>query len=270
MARLTRSSVLDIAQRGVRPHRARQGPRASGVVIAKHALQQLGDPHRDAGRASRPGSSWAAPSSPRPSSPGPGVGRLTVQALLNRDFPVVLAAVFVISVTYTLINSRSSTCSTAGSIPRTRRRAAARVRTCRRRHGLAASSGSSLARLVVVAALGAPWLVAARSAARATSRRASSRPAPPATRSARTSSAATSSSRVLYGARIALFIGFCTRASLTAVVGGLARARRRLRRAAGPAAVAHAPGRRAARPFRSSCWRSPSTRSWGSACATSS
>ena len=27
-----------------------------------------------------------------------------MQALLNRDFPVVLAAVFVISVTYTLIN----------------------------------------------------------------------------------------------------------------------------------------------------------------------
>ena len=34
----------------------------------------------------------------------PGLGRLTVQALLNRDFPVVLAAVFVVSVTYTLIN----------------------------------------------------------------------------------------------------------------------------------------------------------------------
>ena len=34
----------------------------------------------------------------------PGVGRLTVQALLNRDFPVVLAAVFVASLTYTLIN----------------------------------------------------------------------------------------------------------------------------------------------------------------------
>ncbi|MBI1846451.1 MAG: ABC transporter permease [Candidatus Rokubacteria bacterium] len=34
----------------------------------------------------------------------PGLGRLTVQALLNRDFPVVLAAVFVISTTYTLIN----------------------------------------------------------------------------------------------------------------------------------------------------------------------
>jgi peptide/nickel transport system permease protein len=34
----------------------------------------------------------------------PGVGRLTVQALLNRDFPLVLAAVFVASLTYTLIN----------------------------------------------------------------------------------------------------------------------------------------------------------------------
>ena len=34
----------------------------------------------------------------------PGLGRLTVQALLNRDFPVVLAAVFVISATYTGIN----------------------------------------------------------------------------------------------------------------------------------------------------------------------
>jgi peptide/nickel transport system permease protein len=34
----------------------------------------------------------------------PGLGRLTVQALLNRDFPVVLAAVFFISLTYTLVN----------------------------------------------------------------------------------------------------------------------------------------------------------------------
>src|SRR5947199_315129 len=34
----------------------------------------------------------------------PGLGRLTVQALLNRDFPVVLAAVFVTTATYTVIN----------------------------------------------------------------------------------------------------------------------------------------------------------------------
>ncbi len=34
----------------------------------------------------------------------PGLGRLTVQALLNRDFPIVLAAVSLTSVIYTLIN----------------------------------------------------------------------------------------------------------------------------------------------------------------------
>jgi ABC-type dipeptide/oligopeptide/nickel transport system permease component len=34
----------------------------------------------------------------------PGLGRLTVQALLNRDFPVVLAAVSLTSVIYTLLN----------------------------------------------------------------------------------------------------------------------------------------------------------------------
>ena len=34
----------------------------------------------------------------------PGLGRLTVQALLNRDFPVVLAAVSLTSIVYTVIN----------------------------------------------------------------------------------------------------------------------------------------------------------------------
>jgi peptide/nickel transport system permease protein len=34
----------------------------------------------------------------------PGLGRLTVQALLNRDFPVVLAAVSLTSVIYTMMN----------------------------------------------------------------------------------------------------------------------------------------------------------------------
>ncbi len=34
----------------------------------------------------------------------PGLGRLTVQALLNRDFPVVLAAVSLTSIIYTLMN----------------------------------------------------------------------------------------------------------------------------------------------------------------------
>src|SRR2546423_14309967 len=34
----------------------------------------------------------------------PGLGRLTVQALLNRDFPVVMAAVSLTSIVYTLMN----------------------------------------------------------------------------------------------------------------------------------------------------------------------
>jgi peptide/nickel transport system permease protein len=34
----------------------------------------------------------------------PGLGRLTVQALLNRDFPVVMAAVSFTSIIYTLMN----------------------------------------------------------------------------------------------------------------------------------------------------------------------
>jgi peptide/nickel transport system permease protein len=34
----------------------------------------------------------------------PGLGRLTVQALLNRDFPVVMAAVWFTSIVYTLAN----------------------------------------------------------------------------------------------------------------------------------------------------------------------
>jgi ABC-type dipeptide/oligopeptide/nickel transport system permease component len=54
----------------------------------------------------------------------PGLGRLTVQALLNRDFPVVLAAVFVFSVTYTLINLAVDLLY-GWLDPRTRRRAPA-------------------------------------------------------------------------------------------------------------------------------------------------
>jgi len=54
----------------------------------------------------------------------PGVGRLTVQALLNRDFPVVLAAVFTISLTYTLLNLLVDLLY-AWLDPRTRRESAA-------------------------------------------------------------------------------------------------------------------------------------------------
>ncbi|MBI3637011.1 MAG: ABC transporter permease [Candidatus Rokubacteria bacterium] len=102
IARLTRSAVLDALgedyvltarAKGLGEHR----------VIGKHALRNSAIPivtlaGLEAGQLlggaviTETIFAW------------PGLGRLTVQALLNRDFPVVLAAVFVTSVVYTLVN----------------------------------------------------------------------------------------------------------------------------------------------------------------------
>jgi peptide/nickel transport system permease protein len=102
IARLTRSSVLDIlGEEYVLTARAKG--LAEAVVIAKHALKNAAIPvvtlagletAQLLGGAVITETIFA----------WPGVGRLTVQALLNRDFPVVLAAVFAISVTYSLVN----------------------------------------------------------------------------------------------------------------------------------------------------------------------
>jgi peptide/nickel transport system permease protein len=102
IARLTRSSVLDIlGEEYVLTARAKG--LAETVVIAKHALKNAAIPvvtlagletAQLLGGAVITETIFA----------WPGVGRLTVQALLNRDFPVVLAAVFAISVTYSLVN----------------------------------------------------------------------------------------------------------------------------------------------------------------------
>ena len=102
MARLTRSSVLDtLNEEFVLTARAKG--LAERIVIGKHTLKNSAIPlvtlaGLDTGQLlggaviTETIFAW------------PGLGRLTVQALLNRDFPVVLAAVFVFSVTYTLIN----------------------------------------------------------------------------------------------------------------------------------------------------------------------
>lgn len=102
MARLTRSSVLDILNEEYVLTARAKGLREL-VVIGKHALKNAAIPIVTlAGleTAQLLGGAVIAETI----FAWPGVGRLTVQALLNRDFPVVLAAVFVISVTYTLIN----------------------------------------------------------------------------------------------------------------------------------------------------------------------
>jgi peptide/nickel transport system permease protein len=102
VARLTRSAVLDIlGEDYIRTARAK-GLGEPGVV-GKHTLRNSAIPivtlvGLEAGQLiggaviTETIFAW------------PGLGRLTVQALLNRDFPVVLAAVSVTSVVYTLLN----------------------------------------------------------------------------------------------------------------------------------------------------------------------
>lgn len=102
MARLTRSSVLDILNEEYVLTARAKGLREL-VVIGKHALKNAAIPIVTlAGleTAQLLGGAVIAETI----FAWPGVGRLTVQALLNRDFPVVLAAVTLTSVTYTLIN----------------------------------------------------------------------------------------------------------------------------------------------------------------------
>ena len=102
IARLTRSAVLDVLGEDY-VLTARAKGLGEGRAVGKHTLRNSAIPivtlaGLEAGQLlggaviTETIFAW------------PGLGRLTVQALLNRDFPVVLAAVFLISVLYTLIN----------------------------------------------------------------------------------------------------------------------------------------------------------------------
>jgi peptide/nickel transport system permease protein len=102
VARLTRSAVIDVlSEEYVLTARAKG--LGEGRVIGKHTLRNSAIPivtlaGLEAGQLlggaviTETIFAW------------PGLGRLTVQALLNRDFPVVLAAVSLTSVIYTLLN----------------------------------------------------------------------------------------------------------------------------------------------------------------------
>jgi len=102
VARLTRSAVLEVLGEDY-ILTARAKGLGEGRVIGKHTLRNSAIPivtlaGLEAGQVlggaviTETIFAW------------PGLGRLTVQALLNRDFPVVLAAVFFISLMYTMIN----------------------------------------------------------------------------------------------------------------------------------------------------------------------
>jgi peptide/nickel transport system permease protein len=102
VARLTRSAVLDVlGEEYIKTARAKG--LAEGRVIGKHTLRNSAIPivtlaGLEAGQllggavVTETIFAW------------PGLGRLTVQALLNRDFPVVMAAVSFTSIVYTLMN----------------------------------------------------------------------------------------------------------------------------------------------------------------------
>ena len=102
VARLTRSAVLEILNEEY-ILTARAKGLAEARVIGKHTLRNSAIPivtlaGLEAGQLlggaviTETIFAW------------PGLGRLTVQALLNRDFPVVLAAVSFTSIIYTLMN----------------------------------------------------------------------------------------------------------------------------------------------------------------------
>ena len=102
IARLTRSAVLDaLGEDYVKTARAKG--LGEGRVIGKHTLRNSAIPivtlaGLEAGQLlggaviTETIFAW------------PGLGRLTVQALLNRDFPVVMAAVSFTSIVFTLMN----------------------------------------------------------------------------------------------------------------------------------------------------------------------
>jgi len=102
IARLTRSAVLDVLGAEYILTARAKGLRETRV-IGKHTLRNSAIPivtlaGLEAGQV------LGGAVTTETIFAWPGLGRLTVQALLNRDFPIVLAAVFVVSVVYTLIN----------------------------------------------------------------------------------------------------------------------------------------------------------------------
>jgi len=102
VARLTRSAVLDVlGEEYILTARAKG--LGEGRVIGKHTLRNSAIPIVTLAGL-EVGQVLGGAVITETIFAWPGLGRLTVQALLNRDFPVVLAAVFFVSLMYTLIN----------------------------------------------------------------------------------------------------------------------------------------------------------------------
>ena len=102
VARLTRSAVLDVlGEDYIKTARAKGLGEAR--VIGKHTLRNSAIPIVTLA-ALEAGQLLGGAVVTETIFAWPGLGRLTVQALLNRDFPVVMAAVSFTSIVYTLMN----------------------------------------------------------------------------------------------------------------------------------------------------------------------
>ncbi|MGH7353419.1 MAG: ABC transporter permease [Candidatus Rokuibacteriota bacterium] len=102
IARLTRSAVLDALNEDY-VKTARAKGLGEGRVIGKHTLRNSAIPIVTLAGL-EVGQLLGGAVITETIFAWPGLGRLTVQALLNRDFPVVMAAVSFTSIVYTLMN----------------------------------------------------------------------------------------------------------------------------------------------------------------------
>ena len=219
ITRLTRSGMLEVlSQDYIRTARAKGV--SDPPVVWKHALQERRDPDRDH-RGDRARHLLGGSVITETIFAWPGVGRLSVQAIYNRDYPVVQAAVFLLSSTFVLVNLFVDVVYTYLD-PRIRLQVSVRDPapvpwTSTAEHALRPGASGScspgvsrgggrrssvcvVVTIVIVAALGAPWLAQLRSDRAGHQRTAESRPARRTRPDARTSSAPITSAAISWRA----------------------------------------------------------------------
>ena len=103
VTRITRASVLDVQNEDyVRTARAKGLPPRDRRPPARPPERAAADQRRSS--ACRPACCSRAPSSPRRSSPGPGIGSWLKEAIFNRDYPVLQGGILFLAVVFVVVN----------------------------------------------------------------------------------------------------------------------------------------------------------------------